>query len=137
MLDEQLKEVIEKFDLKDEKAITFGHPKMKMKWVLPLVGVTIYSVEQFQPFFIYFDEKGISFFPLDLNNKYKVMGKSFVDWKDLKSFKYKKGLVMEDEIQLELNNEKIEMKIPKSKAMNKWVKENNEYLIEQNHFYNN
>lgn len=137
MLDEQLKEVIEKFDLKDEKAITFGHPKMKMKWVLPLVGVTIYSVEQFQPFFIYFDEKGISFFPLDLNNKYKVMGKSFVDWKDLKSFKYKKGLVMEDEIQLELNNEKIEMKIPKSKAMNKWVKENNEYLIEHNHFYNN
>ena len=137
MLDEQLKEVIEKFDLKDEKAITFGHPKMKMKWVLPLVGVTIYSVEQFQPFFIYFDEKGISFFPLDLNNKYKVMGKSFVDWKDLKSFKYKKGLVMEDEIQLELNNGKIEMKIPKSKAMNKWVKENNEYLIERNHFYNN
>lgn len=137
MLDEQLKEVIEKFDLKDEKAITFGHPKMRMKWVLPLVGVTIYSVEQFQPFFIYFDEKGISFFPLDLNNKYKVMGKSFVDWKDLKSFKYKKGLVMEDEIQLELNNGKIEMKIPKSKAMNKWVKENNEYLIEHNHFYNN
>ena len=137
MLDEQLKEVIEKFDLKDEKAITFGHPKMKMKWVLPLVGGTIYSVEQFQPFFIYFDEKGISFFPLDLNNKYKVMGKSFVDWKDLKSFKYKKGLVMEDEIQLELNNGKIEMKIPKSKAMNKWVKENNEYLIEHNHFYNN
>lgn len=137
MLDEQLKEVIEKFDLKDEKAITFGHPKMRMKWVLPLVGVTIYSVEQFQPFFIYFDEKGISFFPLDLNNKYKVMGKSFVDWKDLKSFKYKKGLVMEDEIQLDLNNGKIEMKIPKSKAMNKWVKENNEYLIEHNHFYNN
>ena len=137
MLDEQLKEVIEKFDLKDEKAITFGHPKMRMKWVLPLVGVTIYSVEQFQPFFIYFDEKGISFFPLDLNNKYKVMGKSFVDWKDLKSFKYKKGLVMEDEIQLELNNGKIEMKIPKSKAMNQWVKENNEYLIEHNHFYNN
>ena len=137
MLDEQLKEVIEKFNLKDEKALTFGHPKMKMKWVLPLVGVTIYSVEQFQPFFIYFDENGISFFPLDLNNKYKVMGKSFVDWKDLKSFKYKKGLVMEDEIQLELNNGKIEMKIPKSKAMNKWVKENNEYLIEHNHFYNN
>ena len=137
MLEKQLKDVIEKFNLKDKKAITFGHPKMKMKWILPLGGITIYSAEQFQPFFIYFDEKGISFFPLDLNNKYKVMGKSFVDWKDLKSFKYKKGLVMEDEIQLELNNGKIEMKIPKSKALNKWVKENNEYLIEHNHFYNN
>ena len=62
MLDEQVKEVIQKFGLKDNNAITFGHPKMKMKWVLPLAGVTIYSVEQFQPFFIYFDKSGISFF---------------------------------------------------------------------------
>ena len=136
MLDEQVKDVIQKFGLKDNRAVTFGHPKMKMKWVLPLVGVTIYSVEQFQPFFIYFDESGISFFPLDLNNKYQVMGKSFIAWDDLKSFKFKKGLIMEDEIQLLLENGKIEMKIPKSKAMNQWVKENNEYLIEHNHFYN-
>ena len=48
MLEEQLKEVIEKFGLKDEKAITFGHPKMKMKWILPLPGITGYSFEQFQ-----------------------------------------------------------------------------------------
>lgn len=54
MLDEQVKDVIQKFGLKDNKAITFGHPKMKMKWVLPLAGVTIYSVEQFQPFFYIF-----------------------------------------------------------------------------------
>ena len=47
MLDEQVKDVIQKFDLKDNRAVTFGHPKMKMKWVLPLVGATIYSVEQF------------------------------------------------------------------------------------------
>lgn len=41
MLEEQLKELIEKFGLKDEKAITFGHPKMKMKWILPLPGITV------------------------------------------------------------------------------------------------
>ena len=41
------------------------------------------------------------------------------------------------EIQLQLDNGKLEMKIPKSKAMNPWVKENNEYLIEHNHFYSN
>ena len=114
--------------------ITFGHPKMKMKWILPLPGVTIYSFEQFQPFFIYFDEEGISFFPLDLNNKYSIIGKSFISWKDLKAFNFKKGLIMEDEIILRLDNGKIEMKIPK--AMNEWVKENNVYLIEHNHFYN-
>ncbi len=137
MLEEQLKNVIKKFNLNDEKAITFGHPKMKMKWVLPLVGTTIYSVEQFQPFFIYFDKSGITFFPLDLNNKYEIIGKSFIAWNDLKNFKFKKGLIMEDEIQLQLDDGKIEMKIPKSKAMNQWIKQNNKYLIEHNHFYNN
>ena len=43
---------------------------------------------------------------------------------------------MEDEIKLQLDNGKIEMKIPRAKARNKWVKENNAYLIENNHFYN-
>ena len=136
MLEEQLKELIEKYKLKDKNAITFGHPKMKMKWILPLAGITVYSFEQFQPFFIYFDEEGISFFPLDLNNKYSIIGKSFVSWNDLNSFNFKKGLMMEDEIQLQLANGKMEMKIPKSKAMNNWVKKNNLYLIEHNHFYN-
>ena len=131
MLEEKLKELITKFELKDEKAITFGHPKMKTKWILPLPGITV-----FQPFFIYFDKEGISFFPLDINNKYSVIGKSFISWNDLKEFNFKKGLIMEDEIQLHLENEKIEMKIPKSKAMNDWVKINNAYLIEHNHFYN-
>lgn len=28
------------------------------------------------------------------------------------------------------------MKIPKAKVRNEWVKENNAYLIEKNHFYN-
>ena len=65
------------------------------------------------------------------------MGQSFVAWNDLNGFKFKKGLILEDEIQLKLNNGIIEMKIPKTKAMNQWVKENNEYLIERNHFYNN
>ena len=137
MLEEQLEEVMKEYNLKDKNAITFGHPKMKIKWILPLVGISIHSFDQFQPFFIYFDENGITFFPLDLNNKYQVMGQSFVAWNDLNGFKFKKGLILEDEIQLKLNNGIIEMKIPKTKAMNQWVKENNEYLIERNHFYNN
>lgn len=136
MLDEQVKELIKKFELKDEKAITFGHPKMKIKWILPLPGMRISSFDQFQPFFIYFDNVGITFFPLDLNNKYQVMGKSFVSWSDLKSFNLKKGLLLEDEIQIELEQGKIEMKIPKTKAMNPWVKENNSYLADKNYFYN-
>mgnify|MGYP005788231605 CR=1 FL=1 len=135
MLDEQVKDVIQKFDLKDNRAVTFGHPKMKMKWVLTLVGATIYSVEQFQPFFIYFDKSGISFFPLDLNNKYQVMGKSFISWNDVTNFKMKNGL-LKNEMQIETQSMKIEMKTNKIVANNSWVKDNINYLKERNYFYN-
>ena len=71
-----------------------------------------------------------------MNNKYRVMGKSFVAWNDLKSFNFKKGLIMEDEIQLQLDNGKIEMKINKVVANNSWVKDNINYLKDKNYFYN-
>ena len=133
MLEEQLKALFEEYGLTDEHAVTFGHPKMKMKWVLPLPGVSVYSFEQFQPFFIYFDSEGISFFPL--NEKNYAMGRSFIGWGDIKEFQFKKGLVMEDGIKVQGADFKIEMKIPKAKAMNPWVKENNAYLSENNYFY--
>lgn len=52
----------------------------------------------------------------------------------MERFVFKKGL-MENEIKIELSEGKIEMKIPKSKAMNNWVKENNEYLVKNNFFF--
>ena len=134
MLEEQVNELFQEFKLRDKNAITFGHPKMKMKWVLPIPGMTIYSFEPFQPFFIYFDSTGISFFPLDLNNNHKVLGKSYVFWKDMKKFTFKKGIFLENEIEIILQNGKIKMKIPKAKAMNPWVKENNQYLLYNNYF---
>lgn len=136
MLEEQLNELIKNFELRDKSAITFAHPKMKMKWILPIPGMTIYSFEQFQPFFIYFDSTGISFFPLDINNKYDIIGKSYIAWEDVKNFTFKKGLLLENEIEIELESVKIQMKIPKTKAMNNWVKENNQYLLDNNYFYN-
>lgn len=136
MLEERIQEIMRQFGLQDKMAFTFGHPKAKFKWALPLPGVTVYSFEQFQPFLIYFDATGISFFPLNLNDKYKVIGRSYATWNDVQKFTFKKGLLMEDEVQIELANGKIQMKIPKSKAQNPWVKENNAYLIENNHFCN-
>lgn len=134
MLEERINELIKNWGLGNKNAVTFGHPKMKMKWALPMPGMTVYSFEQFQPFFIAFDSTGISFFPLDLNNKYAILGKSYIAWKDMKKFEFKKATFMEHEIKIELSDGKIEMKIPKSKAKNKWVKENNQYLLDNDFF---
>ena len=133
MLKERLNELISNYGLKDARAVTFGHPKMKIKWILPMPSASVFSFEQFQPFLIYFDNEGIAFFPLDLNNSYAIIGRSFVSWNELKNFCFKKGL-LENKIELYTKIGKIEMKIPKSKAMNEWVKENNSYLEENNFF---
>lgn len=134
MLEEQVKEVLQIYQLKNEKAIIFGHPKVKMNWILPLPGVTVASFDQFQPFFLYFDELGISFFPLDINQNYRAIGRSFLSWNDIDYFQFKKGL-LEDEIQIQLQGQKIAMKLTKKKAMNPWVKENMNYLKDKNYFY--
>ena len=96
MLEEQVQEVLQNYQLKNEKAITFGHPKVKMNWILPLPGVTVTSFDQFQPFFVYFDESGISFFPLDMNQNYRAIGRSFLAWNDMDHFQFKKGLLQEN-----------------------------------------
>ena len=134
MLEEQVQEVLQNYQLKNEKAITFGHPKVKMNWILPLPGLTVTSFDQFQPFFVYFDESGISFLPLDMNQNYRAIGRSFLAWNDMDHFQFKKGL-LEDEIQIQLQDQKMVMKLVKKKAMNSWIKENNEYLIQNHHFY--
>lgn len=134
MLEEQVKEVLQNYQLKNEKAITFGHPKMKMNWILPLPGVTVTSFDQFQPFFIYFDAAGISFFPLDMNQNYRAVERSFLAWTDMDHFQFKKGL-LEDEIQIQLQDQKMVMKLAKKKAMNPWIKENMNYLKDKNYFY--
>ncbi len=133
MLEERINELIKNWGLENKNAVTFGHPKMKMKWILPIPGMMVYSFEQFQPFFIAFDGTGISFFPLDINNKYAILGKSYIAWKDMKKFEFKKGL-MEYEIKIELSDGKIEMKIAKFKAQNNWVKANNQYLLDNDFF---
>ena len=76
---------------------------------------------------------GITFFPL--NEKNQVISKSFISWNDIKDFKYKNGLLLEDEMIITLNNETLKVKIAKFKACNEWLKDNNAYLKSNNHFY--
>lgn len=37
MLEERLNELFKIFGLADRNAVTFGHPKMKIKWILPMI----------------------------------------------------------------------------------------------------
>ena len=134
MLEEQLKALFKEYGLTDQQAVTFGHPKMKVKWALPMPGVTVYSFDQFQPFFIYFDITGISFFPLDQN--YYAIGRSFVTWEDIESYEYKNGF-MEDTLKIVTGGIKVEMKVVKAKGGNPWVKANNAYLKANNYFSRN
>ena len=69
-----------------------------------------------------------------MNQNYRAIGRSFLAWNDMDHFQFKKGL-LEDEIQIQLQDQKMVMKLVKKKAMNSWIKENNEYLIQNHHFY--
>ncbi len=133
MLEDELEKLVIKYKIDDKKAITYGHFNVKTNFVLPLPGITIYEQTGLNFFFIYFDKNGITFFPL--NEKNQVTSKSFISWNDIKDFKYKNGLLLEDEMIITLNNETLKVKIAKFKACNEWLKDNNTYLKSNNHFY--
>ena len=113
MLEDELEKLVIKYKIDDKKAITYGHFNVKTNFVLPLPGITIYP----------------------LNEKNQVISKSFISWNDIKDFKYKNGLLLEDEMIITLNNETLKVKIAKFKACNEWLKDNNAYLKSNNHFY--
>ena len=129
---EKVKSELEKYNYTYDNNILCGHTKSKIKWVLPAGIVNVFAFEQATSYLFGFNAQGINLFPIqgDWN-----IADSFIAWNDITNFKMKNGL-LENEMQIETQSMKIEMKINKIVANNSWVKDNINYLKEKNYFYN-
>ena len=91
------------------------------------------SFEQATSYLFGFSEQGINLFPV--SGDWNIADNLFISWNDVTNFKMKNGL-LENEMQIQTQSMKIEMKINKIVANNSWVKDNINYLKEKNCFYN-
>ena len=90
------------------------------------------SFEQATSYLFGFSEQGINLFPV--SGDWNIADNLFISWNDVTNFKMKNGL-LENEMQIQTQSMKIEMKINKIVANNSWVKDNINYLKERNYFY--
>lgn len=131
---EKVKSELKKYNYIYNNNILYGHTKSKVKWVLPTGIVNIMAFEQATSYLFGFSDKGINLFPIQ--GDWNIIDNLYIEWDKIKNFKMKNGL-LENEMQIETQSMKIEMKINKVVANNSWVKDNVNYLKEKNYFYNN
>lgn len=130
---EKVKSELGKYNCTYDNNILCGHTKSKIKWVLPAGVVNVFAFEQATSYLFGFNAQGINLFPIQ--GDWNVADSLFIAWNDIKNFKMKNGL-LENEMQIETQSMKIEMKINKIVANNSWIKDNINYLKDKNYFYN-
>lgn len=130
---EKVKSELKKYNYTYDNNILCGHTKSKIKWVLPAGVVNVFAFEQATSYLFVFNAQGINLFPIQ--GDWNIADSLFITWNDIKNFKMKNGL-LENEMQIETQSMKIEMKINKIVANNSWVKDNINYLKDKNYFYN-
>ncbi len=130
---EKVKSELKKYNYAYENNILCGHTKSKIKRVLPTGIVNVLAFEQATSYLFGFSTRGINLFPVQ--GDWNIADNLFISWNDITNFKMKNGL-LENEMQIQTQSMKIEMKINKIVANNSWVKDNINYLKEKNCFYN-
>lgn len=130
---EKVKSELEKYNYTYNNNILCGHTKSKIKWVLPTGIVNIMAFEQSASYLFGFNNEGVNLFPIQ--GDWNIADNLYISWSEVINFNMKNGL-LENEMLIETNSMKIEMKINKIVANNPWIKENIAYLKGQNYFYN-
>ena len=129
---EQVKEELKKWNINYKNNIVPGHSVYKVKWVLPAAPVTVIASEKVTSYLFGFDEKGVYVFPAD--EKWNILDCLLLEWKDIKELKMKKGLLLENTMNIVTNEMNVSLKINKIVAGNPWVKENIKNLEELNYY---
>ena len=129
---EKVKEELNKWNFNYKNNIVPGHSTYKVKWVLPAGPVIVIASERVTSYLFGFDEKGIHVFPVEGNCN--ILDCCLIEWKNIIKFEMKKGILLENTMNIMTNEMKVSLKINKMVAGNPWVKENIKELEKLNYY---
>ena len=129
---EKVKEELNKWNFSYKNNIVPGHSTYKVKWVLPAGPVIVIASERATSYLFGFDEKGIHVFPVEGN--WNILDCCLIEWKNITKFEMKKGILLENTMNITTNEMKVSLKINKMVAGNLWVKENIKELEKLNYY---
>ena len=91
------------------------------------------AFEQSTSYLFGFSNNGVNLFPIQ--GDWNIADNLYISWSEINNFKMKNGL-LENEMVIETQSMKIEMKTNKIVVNNAWIKDNINYLKANNYFYN-
>lgn len=109
-----------------------GHSTYKVKWVLPAGPVIVIAPEKATSYLFGFDEKGIYIFPV--HGDWNILDCCLIEWENIIKFEIRKGILLENTMNITTNEMNISLKINKVVAGNPWVKENIKKLEDLNYY---
>lgn len=129
---EKVKEKLKNWGFDYKNNILPGHSINKVKWVLPVGPVMVVASEQATSYLFGFDEKGIYIFPV--HGDWNILDCCLIDWENIIKFEIRKGILLENTMNITTNEMNVSLKINKVVAGNPWVKENIKKLEDLNYY---
>lgn len=124
-----VEKIVKKYNYRYENNILFGINKVKVKSVIPLGPLTVYTYNEVHNFLFRFSDEGINIMKLKSGKTDEVEDNTLISWKYIKELKIKKGL-MSYNMAIILEGGKLEYTYNKFVLGNPWVKENIKWLEE-------
>ncbi len=129
---EKVKEKLKNWGFDYKNNILPGHSINKVKWVLPVGPVMVAASEQATSYLFGFDEKGIYIFPV--HGDWNILDCCLIEWENIIKFEIRKGILLENTMNITTNEMNVSLKINKVVAGNPWVKENIKKLEDLNYY---
>lgn len=129
---EKVKEKLKNWGFDYKNNILPGHSINKVKWALPVGPVMVVASEQATSYLFGFDEKGIYIFPV--HGDWNILDCCLIEWENIIKFEIRKGILLENTMNITTNEMNISLKINKVVAGNPWVKENIKKLENLNYY---
>lgn len=129
MITEQLKKVIEKYNIERTGNIIYGTNIPMPKAVIPTPWKTYIKFDQSQFYFFYFDEEGITLYSRDSNDS------ATIPWSKIEDFKISKFLII-GKMTIKTKEHTLKFQINRFVLGCPWIQKNTKYLEEHHYFYN-
>ena len=129
---EKVKEKLKNWGFDYKNNILPGHSINKVKWVLPVGPVMVVASEQATSYLFGFDEKGIYIFPV--HGDWNILDCCLIEWENIIKFEIRKGILLENTMNITTNEMNVSLKINKVVAGNPWVKEKIKKLEDLNYY---
>lgn len=128
MINEQLQNVIKKYNIAKTENIIYGTNIPMPKAVIPTPWRTYIRFDQSQYYFFYFDEKGITLYLRDGSDC------ATIPWSEIEDFKISKFLIL-GKMMIKTKTNTLKFQINRFVLGCPWIRDNTKYLEENNYFY--